>query len=69
MNKKISANEHSLTVRAMSSQLQNATLALLVKEDKFIHVKHIQKPAELQPSRTTQALSFPHIVKTVKLGN
>lgn len=46
MNKKISANEHSPTVCAMSSQLQHATLILLVKEDKFIHVKHIQKLAE-----------------------
>ena len=69
MNKKISANEHSPTVCAMSSQLQHATLVLLVKEDKFIHVKHIQKLAEPQPSRTTQALLFPHIVKTGKPGN
>lgn len=42
MNKKRSANEHSLTVCAMSLQLQNATLVLLVKEDKLIHVKHVQ---------------------------
>lgn len=69
MNKKISPNKHSLTVCAMSHQLQNTTEVLLVKEDKFIYVKYIQKIPEPPLSRTIQALLFAHVVKTVKLEN
>lgn len=69
MNKKFSPNKNPLRVCAMSSQLQNATWVLLTKEDKFIHVKYIQKMPEPPLSRTIQVLLFPHVVKPVNLGN
>lgn len=69
MNKKFSPNKHPLRVCAMSSQLQNAIQILLTKEDKFIHVKYIQKVSEPSLSRIILVLLFPHVVKTANVGN